>query len=101
MKRIRANGGARTDLQPEGIVILGQYPTHGLIAKALGVSVPGKGESVSVRLARAEMPGSGVAKIGKHLWRRATSADQPEPAPALPDLKKKEESASPENEEFW
>src|SRR5205085_1514248 len=28
MKRVRGNGGARTHLQPEGIIILGQYGSH-------------------------------------------------------------------------
>ena len=50
MKRIRANGGARGALRPEGIIILGQFKSHVAIAKALGVPIPGPGESVSVRV---------------------------------------------------
>jgi hypothetical protein len=71
MKRVRSNGGARTALQPEGIVILGQYRSHAIIAKALGVPVPGYGDSVSVRLSPAEAPGVGIAQIGSGYWRVA------------------------------
>jgi len=56
MKRIRKNGGARTALKHEGIIILGQYNSHVIIAHALGVPVPGPGESVSVRIAPAHFP---------------------------------------------
>ena len=56
MKRVRGNGGSRSSLRPEGIVIIGQYESHRRIAKALAVPVPGPGESVSVRLARRRQP---------------------------------------------
>lgn len=84
MKRVRANGGARTVLQPEGIVILGQYGSHAAIARALGVPAPGGGDSVSVRLARAMAPGPGVAQIDGALWRAATVSDPAVHAPTLP-----------------
>lgn len=84
MKRIRKNGGARTSLKPEGIVILGQYSSHVIIANALGVPVPGSGESVSVRVAPAHSPGPGVADIGGLLWRMATPEDPIVTAPDLP-----------------
>ena len=51
MKRIRGNGGSRSSLRPEGIVIFGQYDSHRRVAETLGLPVPGPGESVSVRLA--------------------------------------------------
>ena len=59
MKRVRGNGGSRSSLRPEGIVIIGQYESHRRIAQALAIPVPGPGESVSVRLARRRpgMPG--------------------------------------------
>jgi len=84
MKRVRANGGARTVLQPEGIVILGQYGSHAAIARALGVPAPGGGNSLSVRLARASAPGPGVAQIDGALWRLATVSDPVVQAPTLP-----------------
>jgi hypothetical protein len=52
MERIRGNGGSRTTLRPEGIVIIGQYDSHRRIAQALTIPTPGPGESVSVRLGR-------------------------------------------------
>jgi hypothetical protein len=86
MKRLRANGGARTALKPEGIVILGQYSSHAAIARALGVPVPGHGESVSVRPAPAKAPGSGVTPIGSRLWSVACPTDPIVTAPDLPDI---------------
>ena len=86
MKRVRANGGARTTLKPEGILILGQYSSHANIARSLGVPVPAAGESISVRLALASGPGPGVAKIARRFWRVATAADPPVTAPDLPGV---------------
>lgn len=82
MKRVRYNGGSRSRLQPEGIVILGHYDGHKHIAQALGIPVPGRGESVGVRLAPAAKAGAGVATISGKLWRVATAAD---PVVAAPD----------------
>ncbi|MGW3335933.1 NaeI family type II restriction endonuclease [Streptomyces sp. NPDC001009] len=50
MKRVRYNGGSRSAMRPEGIVILGQYGSHQAVAKDLGLPEPGAGESISVRL---------------------------------------------------
>jgi hypothetical protein len=86
MKRVRANGGARTALKPEGIVILGQYSSHASIARALGVPAPGHGDSVSVRLAPARTQGPGVAGIQGRLWKVAGPADPAVTAPDLPDI---------------
>jgi hypothetical protein len=86
MKRLRANGGARTALRKEGIIILGQYSSHASIARALGVPVPGPGESVSVRVTQDLGPGSGVAEIGGQYWRAANSSDPTTPAPQLPKV---------------
>lgn len=88
MKRIRANGGARIALRAEGIAILGQYQSHAAIAKALGIPVPGDGESISVRLAPATAVSPGVATIDGGLWRVASESDPAVQAPNLPDLKK-------------
>jgi hypothetical protein len=86
MKRVRGNGGARTALQNEGILILGQFQSHGAVAKALRVPVPGRGESVSVRVTRAKGPGDGVAEIGGQLWKIAKPADPMVRAPNLPKI---------------
>ncbi|YCK42625.1 NaeI family type II restriction endonuclease [Actinomadura sp. ATCC 39365] len=51
MKRVRGNGGARSTLRSEGIVILGPYQNHADIATKLGLPVPGPGEVLPVRLA--------------------------------------------------
>ena len=83
MKRVRGNGGARTTLGKEGIIILGQYELHRKIATDLGVAVPGRGESVSVRVAKATAPGNGVAEIDGELWRVATQNDPVVKAPKV------------------
>lgn len=84
MKRLRDNGGTRSMLRPEGIVILGEYAEHKRIAQALGVPVPGEGESVGVRVASAAETGPGVVQIGEGLWRVATDGDPVTPAPIVP-----------------
>ncbi|HLX72699.1 MAG TPA: NaeI family type II restriction endonuclease [Verrucomicrobiae bacterium] len=86
MRRIRYGGGARGYLQPEGIIILGQYQSHVAVARSLGLPLPGQGESVSARIAPAQQPGSGVAEIGGKLWRIAKPADPVVPAPILPEV---------------
>jgi restriction endonuclease NaeI len=86
MKRVRGNGGARTALKPEGIVILGHYSSHAAVARALCVPVPGPGDSVSVRLAHAPGPGPGVAEIDGRFWRAASPGDPHVTAPDLPNV---------------
>jgi hypothetical protein len=86
MKRVRRNGGARSRLQSEGIIILGQYESHAAIARILGVPVPGPGESVSVRVIPAAARETGVAEIQGRLWRVAAASDPMIPAPELPKV---------------
>ena len=86
MKRIRENGGARGALRPEGIIILGQFKSHATIAKALGVPIPGPGESVSVRVAPAVKNATGSVLIEKKYWRKAVSGDPVVSAPKLPSM---------------
>lgn len=88
MRRIRAGGGVRNLLRKEGIIVLGQYLNHRAVAQDLGVSEPGPGESVPVRLAPALAMTSGVVDIGGRLWRIARSTDPVVEAPELPDIKK-------------
>ena len=86
MKRVRANGGARSTLQPEGILVLGQFKSHVAIARALGIPVPGQGDTVSVRVIQASGSGDGVAQIGNRFWRVAQPNDPVERAPDLPSI---------------
>ncbi|WP_460333944.1 NaeI family type II restriction endonuclease [Actinoallomurus acanthiterrae] len=92
MKRIRGNGGSRSNLRPGGIVIFGQYTSHRRIAEALGLPVPGAGESVSARLARrASQHGDApFALLEGQQWVVALPSDPVEPAPQLPDTRRKD-----------
>lgn len=81
MRRVRRNGGARTNLRPEGIVILGQYESHQRLARQLGLPVPEDGEFVSTRLVLD--PKQGV-EIDGGMWRRARPDDPVVTAPLLP-----------------
>jgi Restriction endonuclease NaeI len=89
MKRVRGNGGSRSSLRPEGIVIIGQYESHRRIASALAVPTPGPGESVSVRLARRLSRHDGLAfvTVDGESWVVAQPDDPVETAPILPDVK--------------
>jgi len=84
MKRVRANGGARTALQGEGIIVLGQYDSHAAIARALGIAGPGRGDTISARVTPVPGPGAGVAQIGRRFWRVAQANDPVVSAPDLP-----------------
>jgi Restriction endonuclease NaeI len=89
MKRVRGNGGSRSSLRPEGIVIIGQYESHRRIAQALAVPVPGLGESVSVRLARRRSRHAGLpfAALDGGDWVVAQPDDPAETAPILPEIR--------------
>ena len=84
MKRVRANGGARTALRGEGYLILGgDYSVQRSIAVELGAEVPRPGELVSVRVVPTESP-SGVP-IDQLRWRLAQPDESTTvPAPMLP-----------------
>ena len=84
MKRIRGNGGARSQLQPDGIIILGQSTPHRVIAAQLGLPIPGKGESVSARLHPCSDGTPWSAKIDGSWWRLANKSDPIVEAPNLP-----------------
>jgi hypothetical protein len=91
MKRVRGNGGSRSSLRPEGIVIFGHYDSHRAVAGQLRVPVPapGSGESVSVRLARrcAHHEGQPCVTLDGARWVAALAEDPPELAPPLPDTR--------------
>ncbi|HAT1301760.1 TPA: restriction endonuclease [Corynebacterium striatum] len=85
MKRIRYNGGSRSALQPEGIVILGDYLKHQKIASELGLPIPKDGDSLSTRLVKCEKSFEGSKTyIDDSYWRIATPTHEVEPAPTLP-----------------
>lgn len=83
MKRARGNGGARTALRPEGILVLGHQDNDPRIAKALGLGIPSKGQFVSARVVPAKSPLGHVAEIHGELWRLATSTDPVFEAPEV------------------
>jgi hypothetical protein len=81
MKRPR---DGRKKLKPEGILVLGHQEDDPLVAAALGLPVPRKGQFISIRVARAEASFSGpVAEIEGVPWREARSTD---PVVAAPDM---------------
>jgi hypothetical protein len=70
MKRVRGNGGARSFLREEGIVILGDYENHAVIARALKITTPGAGEflSVKLRLRDADRDSVPYVELGGEQW---------------------------------
>jgi hypothetical protein len=85
MKRARGNGGARTALRPEGIMVLGHQDNDPLVAAALGLPVPRKGEFVSARVVRAhDDRDDPVAVIEGQAWAVARPDDLQGPAPLIP-----------------
>ncbi|QUW18227.1 NaeI family type II restriction endonuclease [Agrococcus sp. Marseille-Q4369] len=83
MKRVRANGGARTALAADGIAIfVGDYRPQRRAAEALGLPVPLAGEFVSARLTPAEPDDPNVVELGGSAWRQWTPGDgEPKPLP--------------------
>lgn len=69
MKRARGNGGARTALRSEGILVLGHQENDPVVAAALGLPVPHKGELIAARVAPARPGRDGqVAEIDGGAW---------------------------------
>jgi hypothetical protein len=78
MKRVRANGGARTALRGEGYIILGgDYARHRIAARLLGLEVPAAGEIVSARVVIAAEGDPFTAELAGERWRLAASGDVP------------------------
>ena len=90
-KRVRANGGARSALAPEGYVILsGAYNQQKQAAADLGVPIPNRQEYISVRVVPSDN-GTGALIEGTH-WRRALPGEAAsQPAPVI-----KKEDEEPE-----
>ncbi|WP_405820213.1 NaeI family type II restriction endonuclease [Streptomyces sp. NBC_00838] len=85
MKRVRGNGGARSALRAEGIVIMGDYASHRKIAADLGLPVPREGEFVSTRLVRAKPHHAARPQtlLDEEHWVLARHDDPAEPGPLL------------------
>ena len=84
MRRIRQNGGSRTALQPEGIVILGDYKLHRQMAADLELPVPSKGESISVRLFPLQHGDTDPhITFDGMCWRKANPSDPIVTAPSI------------------
>nr|WP_306322406.1 MULTISPECIES: NaeI family type II restriction endonuclease [unclassified Streptomyces] len=86
MKRVRGNGGSRSALRPEGILIMGDYASHQAIAARLGIPVPQEGEFVSVRVvkARSEHASQPQIELDGSMWTCAGHDDPYERGPLLP-----------------
>lgn len=84
MKRARGNGGARTALRPEGIVVLGHQENDPLVAAALGLPVPRTGELVAARVVRAHPDRDDPAAVmGGKRWAIARPGDPVVVAPEI------------------
>ncbi|MBT2488060.1 NaeI family type II restriction endonuclease [Streptomyces sp. ISL-96] len=86
MKRVRGNGGSRSALRDEGILIMGDYESHRRIAEQLEIPVPREGEFVSARV--YEVPSgqterASVLLDGRH-WACALADEPATHAPTLP-----------------
>jgi hypothetical protein len=85
MKRARGNGGARTQLRADGILVLGHQDRDPDVARALGLPVPRKGEFISARVVPAGQDRGGpCAEIAGRLWALARPGDPVVTAPAVP-----------------
>ncbi|MEU6853002.1 NaeI family type II restriction endonuclease [Actinacidiphila alni] len=86
MKRVRGNGGSRSALRKDGILIMGDYESHRRIAGQLGVPVPLEGEFVSVRVAEVGPAGTDrpTVMLDGRQWACALPSDPPQEGPLLP-----------------
>jgi hypothetical protein len=86
MKRVRGNGGSRSALRPEGILIMGDYDSHRAVAERLDLLPPREGEFISVRVARRAIHHQDAPHVvlDGEAWVVATPADPAQVAPLLP-----------------
>lgn len=85
MKRVRANGGARSALAKEGILVMGgDYASHRRVAQSLGLEIPMPGEFISARVAVADLGDPNTIELQGTLWRLAEESDPVHAAPELP-----------------
>lgn len=90
MKRVRGNGGARSILAEEGIIILGgDYEAYRRIAEELGAIVPEPGEFVSLPVVPASPTDPHTTILGGTAWRMTQVGETPDmPAPQLPSVRR-------------
>lgn len=88
MKRVRGNGGARSQLRSEGIVILGDYRSHCEVAEQLNVVRPRSGCFVSIRLTSAAIGDEVSVELDGRRWRIADDDDPAAVAPLLPGVRR-------------
>jgi hypothetical protein len=87
MKRVRYNGGARSALQHEGVIIPGgDYLTHRQVALELGAQVPLAGEVVAMRVYPARDDEPNITLLEGRWWRLAVEGDERVSAPRLPSV---------------
>ena len=86
MKRVRGNGGSRSALRPEGILIMGDYDSHRVVAEQLGLLPPREGEFISVRVVEAREHHNSTHRtiLEGRDWVIATKDDPAQTAPELP-----------------
>lgn len=91
MKRVRSNGGSRSNLRAEGFLIPGgDYQVHRDIAASFGVPVPAPGEVVSFRVIPTKQDDPKAVLMGSTFWRRAAAEEKSGvAAPTLPGTKSK------------
>lgn len=94
MKRARGNGGARTALRAEGILVLGHQDNDPQVAADLGLPVPRKGELVAARVVPVHPDRNDpVAEINGELWAVAQPDDQIVVAPVVARLRSERQSS--------
>ncbi|NTW85533.1 MAG: restriction endonuclease [Holophagaceae bacterium] len=87
MKRVRKNGGARSTLKHEGILVLcGHWQSHQKIVHELNLPAIDSSEFIATKVEQVDKSGDGVAYIENNYWR---AVDPSHPvrgqAPELPD----------------
>ncbi|MFC7278244.1 NaeI family type II restriction endonuclease [Paractinoplanes rhizophilus] len=85
VKRMRANGGARTRLAAEGFLVLGHESGYVPVAKALGLPMPYSGEFLPLRVSRAEVSDPEPHFLDRYgaRWRRARVGEVTREVPDL------------------
>lgn len=86
MKRVRANGGSRSNLREEGYLIPGgDYRSHAEIVEAFGLQAPEPGEVISFRVVPTTPDDPAAVFLDSTYWRRARPGESSRnPAPGLP-----------------
>ncbi|SNS43428.1 Restriction endonuclease NaeI [Geodermatophilus saharensis] len=85
LKRARGNGGARDKLRPEGILVLGHQDNDPVVAEALGLPRPRKGEFVAARVVEIDGPTSSrpAAEISGRYYAIALPGDEAQEGPEV------------------